>query len=488
MSLLRKVKSLLLSQRRKDANISYSIFSIHTIFSIRTILSIRSILINYTIILGILCICFSALPVTEARAQEILTLQKALATGLKNNYSIILQNNEEQIAKNNNTIGNAGFLPSLELTAAQNNTISTTHQEQFSGTTKDVSNALNNNLNISALLTWTLFDGMKMFVNKQMLGVLEDLGQNGARIVVEGTVADISLTYYGIIQLHKLVHVAQDAVDLSMQRKRIAEAKLSLGAGSQLMLLQSTVDLNADSTRLIQQMVSLANTRADMNRLLARDIFTDFEIRDTIIIKEPQGFDTILRKASLQNTQLIAARLNQDLARLSVKQAQADRYPQIDFDGGYSYSTLNSQTGFLQFNRSYGPSFGFSLSYNLFNGFNVNRAVKNAKILMNSGEIEVKDAMEELKVSLLKQYNQFRSNLEVVQLQLSNVIVARENVSIAFEKYQLGSINDIELREIQQKLIDAEYQLISSQFVCKTAEIQLLRLSGELLKQAPIEN
>jgi outer membrane protein TolC len=107
---------------------------------------------------------------------------------------------------------------------------------------------------------------------------------------------------------------------------------------------------------------------------------------------------------------------------------------------------------------------------------------------MNSGEIEVKDAMEELKVSLLKQYNQFRSNLEVVQFQLSNVIVARENVSIAFEKYQLGSINDIELREIQQKLIDAEYQLISSQFVCKTAEIQLLRLSGELLKQAPIEN
>ncbi|HPT10068.1 MAG TPA: TolC family protein, partial [Bacteroidales bacterium] len=142
----------------------------------------------------------------------------------------------------------------------------------------------------------------------------------------------------------------------------------------------------------------------------------------------------------------------------------------------------NSKTGFLQYNRSYGPYFGISLNYSLFNGFNVNRAVKNAKIAMNSGEIEVKDATESLNVNLLKQYNQFRSNLEVVRLQLSNVIVARENVNIAFEKYKLGSINDIELREIQQKLIDAEYQLISSQFDCKKAEVELTRLSGEILR------
>ena len=101
---------------------------------------------------------------------------------------------------------------------------------------------------------------------------------------------------------------------------------------------------------------------------------------------------------------------------------------------------------------------------------------------MNSGEIGVKDAIESLNVNLLKQYNQFRSNLEVVRLQLSNVIVARENVNIAFEKYKLGSINDIELREIQQKLIDAEYQLISSQFDCKKAEVELTRLSGEILR------
>lgn len=420
----------------------------------------------------------------KCQSQEILTLQKALETGLKNNYSIILQKNETRIAENNNTLGNAGFLPSVVLNAVQNNTISTTHQEQFSGTTKDIAGAQNNTLNIGAQLNWTLFDGMNMFVSKKMLAVLEDLGENGTRIVVEGTTADIILTYYGTIQLGQLVRVAHDAVELSMQRKRIAAAKLSLGAGSELMLLQSTVDLNADSTLLIRQLVLLANTKADLNRLLAREVTTSFNIHDTILINSLPPYDSLLHKALAQNSQLKAARMNQDLSRLGVRQAQSDRYPQLNVNAGYSYSTLNSQTGFLKYNQSYGPSYGFSLSYTLFNGFNVNRTVKNAKILMNSGEISVKDAEEELRASLLKLYNQYLASLAVIKMQLSNVGVAQENVSIAFEKYKLGSINDVELREIQKKLIDAEYELISSQFEAKKSEIELNRLSGDLLSLA----
>jgi len=418
----------------------------------------------------------------QSTAQEIMTLPRALEIGLKNNLSIILQKNAEQIAKNNNTLGNAGFLPSLSLTGAQNNSISTTHQEQFSGTMKDVSNAQSNSFNAGAQLNWTLFDGMNMFVSKKMLGTMEDLGENGTRIVVEGIVSDIILTYYGIVQLGKLAQVAQDAVDLSIQRKRIAQAKLSLGSGSQLMLLQSTVDLNADSTSLIRQMNSLANTKADFNRLLARDVTTAFAIRDTILLDVSFQFDSLLHQALIQNSALISARLNQEIARLDVKEAQSGLYPQIDFNASYSYNRLNSATGFLKFNRSYGPSFGFNLSYNIFNGFNVTREIKNAKIWLNSGEIEVTDNEQEIHLGLVKLYNDYRSNLEIVRMQLTNVNVANENVNVAFEKYKLGSINDIELREIQQKLIDAEYQLILSTFESKKAEIGLYRLSGQILE------
>jgi outer membrane protein len=418
----------------------------------------------------------------QSNAQEIMMLPRAIETGLKNNFSIILQKNEEQITKNNNTLGNAGFLPSVALTGTQTNTISTTHQEQFSGTIKDVSNAQSNFFNAGVQLNWTLFDGMNMFVSKKMLGTMEDLGENGTRIVVEGIVSDIILTYYGIVQLGKLVRVAQDAVDLSMQRKRIAMAKLSLGSGSQLMLLQSTVDLNADSTSLVRQLNSLANTKADFNRLLAQEVTTPLFIQDTIMLNTSFQYDSLIHEALIQNSAIISARLSQEVARLGVKEAQSNLYPRLGFNANYTYIQQNSATGFLQYNRSYGPSFGFNLSYNIFNGFNVTREIKNAKIWLNTGEIEVKDNEQEIRLSIWKLYNDYHSNLEIVRMQLTNVDVAKENVNVAFEKYKLGTINDVELREIQKKLIDAEYQLILSTFDAKKAEIELIRLSGDILK------
>jgi outer membrane protein len=417
-------------------------------------------------------------------AQSTLTLPEAIRTGLENNLSIQIQATNMDIARNNNTLGNAGFLPTIGVTGTQNLNISTTHQEQFSGTVRDVTNAQNTAFNTGIQLNWTLFDGMNMFVNKKMLGVMEELGENGSRLVVEEIVSEIILTYYGVIQLKKLERVSRDAVALSMQRKKIAQAKLSLGSGSRLMLLQSTVDLNADSTRLITQISTMANLKARLNRLLVRDVTQPFDIADSIPLGLSFNFDTLLNNALSQNKALIAARLSQNLDELNVKGTQSDRYPKLDLNAAYSYSQSNSAAGFLKYNQSYGPSVGVTLSYNLFDGFNVNREIKNAKVLLNSGELSTKDAEQELRLNLLQLYNDYRSNLQIVQLQVSNVAVAQENVVIAFEKYKLGSINDIELREIQKKLIDAQYQLILSSFQAKQAEVGLHRLSGEVLEIA----
>ena len=87
-----------------------------------------------------------------------------------------------------------------------------------------------------------------------------------------------------------------------------------------------------------------------------------------------------------------------------------------------------------------------------------------------------------MKTDLYKLYNDYQSNLAVAKLEMVNQEVAKENVDIALEMYKIGTINDIELREIQKKYLEAQYQLLLSQFQAKLAEIELLRISGELYK------
>ena len=414
--------------------------------------------------------------------QEILTLPDAVRIGLENNYSIIIQKNDAQITSNNNTLGNAGFLPAVTLNATQNNTITNTHQETFSSGAKDITGATNRSLNAGVQLSWTLFDGFSMFVGKNMLNILEEMGETEARITIENTLSSIILNYFGIIQQQKLIQVLEDAAALSLERKNMMQARIDLGSGSELMLLQSTVDLNTDSINLIRETASMQQTMADLNRLLARNPEIRFSLADSIVLNESLSIDSLLVKSKAQNSDLLIAHNNVALNSLAIKDAQSQRYPKLNLNAGYNFNQLNSETGYLQYNRSLGPSFGLSLTYPLFNGFNINRNIKNAKVELNTMENYLKDTDLGIHTELYKLYIDYTTNLRIVGIELLNQEVARKNVDVAFEKYRLGSINDIELRETQKKYIDAQYQLLLSQFQAKKAEIELLRISGDLVK------
>ena len=65
-------------------------------------------------ILILIVTVFATLPL---RAQYEYTLQQCLEEGLLNNYSLRISRNEEQISKNNATLGNAGYLPTVDFTA-----------------------------------------------------------------------------------------------------------------------------------------------------------------------------------------------------------------------------------------------------------------------------------------------------------------------------------------------------------------------------------
>ncbi|MBU2652380.1 MAG: TolC family protein [Bacteroidetes bacterium] len=425
----------------------------------------------------------SILILTESPAQDTLTLFDAIQTGLENNFSISISRNEMEIARNNNTLGNAGFLPELSLNAANNNTYNTTNQKTFAGTERNVKNARNISLSGNIALSWTLFDGFSMFTTKEMLGEMERMGELEARMLVESTVSAIVLNYYSIVQLKKMMKVLQEAVDLSLQRKTIAAAKFKLGSESELTLLQSSVDLNADSNRLIQQVAALKNAKANLNQLLSREPGLSFEVTDIIDLLEPLEYEYLIEQSSSQNIDLMISRTNLLISELDLKQIRSDRYPRLNFNAAYGYNQLSAQTGYLEHNQAYGPSFGFTLSYNLFNGFNTSRNIRNARININSAEISHERSILDVHHSIYILYNEYLSNLELVRLESANQEIARRNVEVALEKYRLGTINDIDLRATQQKQIDSQYQLLLAQFRTKQAETELLRISGELYKE-----
>jgi len=129
---------------------------------------------------------------------------------------------------------------------------------------------------------------------------------------------------------------------------------------------------------------------------------------------------------------------------------------------------------------------GVSLSYNLFDGFNTRNSVSVAKLRAESAHAELSQAELGMKTDLLRIYNDYLTNLQLVRFESENRALALRNLEVAMGKYRIGAINDIEVRETQQKLMDAETRFLLSQYRSKMAEVELLRLSGQLSAENPV--
>ncbi|MBQ8607571.1 MAG: TolC family protein, partial [Bacteroidaceae bacterium] len=225
-------------------------------------------------------------------AQHIYTLQKCLEEGLENNYSLRIVRNEEQIAHNNATLGNAGYLPTLDLSAGYNGTLDNNETEiRATGESVSEKGVFDQIYNVGVNLNWTIFDGLGIQTNYKRLKELERQGETQTRIAIEDFIAALSAEYYNFVQQKIRLKNLRYAVSLSKERLRIVEARYTIGSFSRLDLQQARVDFNADSAQYMKQQELLHTSRIRLNELMAnRDMNDPVIVKDTIITP-----DTYLR-------------------------------------------------------------------------------------------------------------------------------------------------------------------------------------------------
>ena len=414
--------------------------------------------------------------------QDILTLQEAIQQALLSNYSIQIVRNNQQIAENNNTFGNAGFLPRLDARFSDTENKYSQELLRADDSVVEGDGLRSDNLSAGIALDWTVFDGFSMFVTRDRLAQEERSAGLQTAAAVASLVADVTSSYYAIIQQEKLTEVTRQAMDLSRRRKEISDAKIRIGSGSRLMLLQSQVDYNADSSLLIQRIVETEKAKAVLNRILGRDIRTEFRVTEKVEIDKTLTYDGLLVQMKSQNPDLRVAEINQKIAELDIKEFKSQFYPQVNLFGSYDYSRNNFPAGFsfVQNSTRNGITFGFGISWNLFNGTYISPNFQTAKIQKVNSELQYKENEILLSDQLFQAYKDYQANLQLVDLESSNLLLAQENVSIALDQYQLGVINDIDLRAIQLKQVESETNLLIAQFLAKQSEIGLRLISGTL--------
>lgn len=417
---------------------------------------------------------------TSVFAQKVLTLQEAIEIALKNNYDIKLINNETAIAKNNVNLGNAGILPVVVGTFNTGGSRQNTVQTQSTGVQRIIDGARSTNMGYGVGLDWTVFDGFSMFANYDRLKALEEQGKIAAKTQILTTITAVVSAYFNVAKQQQLVIASDSAINVSTYRLRIADSKLQIGRGSKLDVLAAKVDYNTDTSAYLQQKNLLSNYQVTLNQLLARDPITQFVVPNDMSIDENLNYADMASKTELLNPELQNAVISKKIAELNLKVVKGNRYPLVMLNGGYDFNRNANPTGFNIQSRANGLTYGLTASLPIFNGFLQRQNERNAKIAISSSELTIERTRQEIIAQLTTAYQTYSTFLGLVKLERANVDIANENLDITLEKYRLGSIAPLELREAQRNALTAQSRYLEIQYQAKLAEISLKELSGTL--------
>ncbi|WP_295935728.1 TolC family protein [uncultured Alistipes sp.] len=417
-----------------------------------------------------------------AAAQEPLTLRTCLEQGLERNYDVRIVRNEEQISDNNATAANAGKLPTIDLTAgysgALDNDRTTTPRDGSSGSE---SNVYDQTVNAGVAVNWTLFDGFRIRTNYKRLKELQQMGALQSRITIEDFIATLTAEYYNYIQQTLRLHNFRYAVSLSRERLRITEERFKIGSFSRLDLLQARVDFNADSSKYMTQHELVTASRIRINELLANDeVNNKLAICDSVIVvNSGLEWDRLLERTLSTNSSLLMAEHDSTLAELDLKAVQSRNYPYVNLSTGYGYTYNRYGSGTNLSRGNLGLNAGVKIGFTLFDGKR-RREQRNARIEIDNTLLARQQLEQSLRADLSNFWQSYRNNLEVVQLESENLTAAKENYEIAMERYRLGDLPGIEMREAQKSLLDAEERILTAQYNTKLCEISLQQISGNV--------
>ena len=430
-------------------------------------------------IIASLIVCASAM----ANGQEVYSLKKCIETGLEKNYSIRIIKNEQQKSKNNATPGNAGYLPTLDLNGGYSGNINNTRSTLTDGTVEKSNGISTETANAGLNLNWTVFDGFGIQATYSKLKELQQMGELNTRMTIEDFVANLTSEYYNLIRQKIRMRNLRSSVDLSKERLRIVEERYSIGSMSRLDLQQAQVDFNADSSKLLTQFEAVNSSRIRLNELMALDeVGNDLFIKDSVIYPNPLLDETVLWKQTMEaNTSLLAAQKNRTLSELDYKKAKSRNYPYVKLNAGYGYTANWYEVGTTDLQQRLGITYGLTIGFNIFDGMNKRREQRNAKLDIQNQALRMQELELSLRADMSNLWMAYKNNLELWKLEKENQVVAQENYSIAIDRYKLGDLSGIELREAQNSLLEAEERQSIAEYATKLCEISLLQLSGQIL-------
>lgn len=443
----------------------------------------------------LLCLLLLSL-CTSVSAQEGLSLSEAIQKGLANNFQIRIAQANAAVAQNNNSdaltskapVVTVGVSPGISYQNNSNPASIVSKSSTFSY-----------NVTPQASLSWTIFNGGRVEMNKERFNQLQQLSEAQLQLQVETSVANIINAYNDAVVQQKRIDVLDRILGLSRDRIAYQEVRKEFGQGGTFDELQAKDAFLSDSSNLVIQEANYAVALRTLLQLMGENdldqsltLTTALEIGGTA----PE-FAELESKLLAANPQLRTLRLNERLANTNTRLIETEYKPSINLTAGVNYD-ISVATGSQTFDfggdqpireqdlpgiasRTLAGQLGVGVNYTLFDGGSRSVRAQTARLEEITSRLTTESTEQQLRSNLGNILTRYNNQLGIIDITEQLIDNAERNITIAEERFKGGTINSFDYRAIQLSLVNAEFQLLNAQLNLKNTETELLRLTGQIV-------
>jgi len=442
-------------------------------------------------LLILLLVCTFSIGISqEDGVVTVFSLDQCLQIADKQNFTNLLQEARVEVANANLLAAFGSYLPSVNVNTGYNRRLNV-----------DGGQAINvggqvlrgfappaNSYSMSAIANYTIFDGFNRESNYSNSKLNVDVTKTSLEQTRLQTGITIRRQFLTVLRNKQVVEIRKENLILGDAQLEQLKASVQIGTAQKGVVFTQEAEIGNRELDLVTAENNYNISKAQLLSTMGLDPnlqaeFIDSKIKNEMPKSDIEQFrstigskDKALQTSLRNRLDIKVADLNSEVSKIDLTSSKSGYLPTVSASGGWSWSNseLNS-FGLL------GRSFvGINLNIPIFDQFQTNVRVQNAKLTIKQRDIEKEQTVQTVRTEVQTTMLNLDAAEKQIEISDKTLLSSDMNYKIVSERFTIGLANIIDMLTANNQLVTSKINNTNSVYNYIDAQFQVLNALGIL--------
>lgn len=334
---------------------------------------------------------------------------------------------------------------------------------------------------ISGRANLNVFSGLSKFSSLSAAKASERAAEETVGYTRELVAEEVIAGYFNLLRYKRLLAVAVETRDQAARELERTETYFRLGSAAKSDVLQQRVRLENTKLDVVVADNTVKKAFADLAYSMNRPLASAFNIDESVLATDfaVEDVATLYSEALSARKDLKSSEYTVEARHKDVTTASAGLLPSVDLFA--NFNRYNNESPYIFGSQKSGStSFGYSVSWNVFDRMQTLSRRSQAKANARIAEYQLEQARMNVQVEIRQLHNALVEARERANVSHETIIQSEEELRLAQERFRVGAGTTLDVIVAQVNLANSRAQEVQAMCDFLIAQTRMDRAVGRL--------